>query len=388
MMMKYKLSSLFLLILFFSCSKKVAQIPVIDLTKVSGNYVLHLNDLLEDIRIVKIPSDNGVLIPNFYKSFVGHKYILIHAVMGSVYQYDTDGQFIRELARQGNGPGEISFVQSFDVNDDETRLYIYSANRPDQLFNYDLDNGNALPNIQLPEGRLGDFIFAGDHFIWNRNPYFGRPPVIFRDFYSVSLTGDSLETHYNRDMVEYGNGITRRAVMKRVNDHKIYYFSSLNDTLFLLDGAEKSALCFFKVDNRIDFNVEMTGHMPVVEIFSDRLFKLTNTPYNVVIDGNNSINDVKRSDYLHFLWDGKSKEATYITGYHDDFFDMEVEDFSLITWTDVAHIKYSAFEFKELLKKALSNPDVSDEKREELQLLDQGITNLDNPVFLVAKLVK
>lgn len=42
-----------------------------------------------------------------------------------VFQFDKSGKFIRELGRQGNGPGEHNVVLSLAI-DDEKRKYIHS----------------------------------------------------------------------------------------------------------------------------------------------------------------------------------------------------------------------------------------------------------------------
>ncbi len=72
---------------------------------------------------------------------------------GELRQYDTDGRYVRTIARRGAGPGEVRAVAGMDISADGLLAVLDFGNRRVSVFSYD---GNLVREIRYPSlGRPG-----------------------------------------------------------------------------------------------------------------------------------------------------------------------------------------------------------------------------------------
>ncbi|MDX2413592.1 MAG: 6-bladed beta-propeller, partial [Bacteroidales bacterium] len=117
------LKHLIIIILFLSsCSEAKDSFPVINLESASSEIDLNINEILKDIRLVKLELVADDPIPPYGQRWVGKKHILLFS-RAKVYQYTRDGSFVRILMNRGQGPGEYNYVHAYDVNEDKNLLY-------------------------------------------------------------------------------------------------------------------------------------------------------------------------------------------------------------------------------------------------------------------------
>jgi len=356
---------LILTVIISSCKTEERATPTVELADYSGDYVLQLNELMTDISVVKLSTSDSTLVPEGYDIHMGKRYILILS-NGSVLQFDKNGNFIRKLAKKGNGPGEISYIASFDVNDEESRLFIHSANKRGFLLVYDLHTGEVLPRIKLPDNRLVGFIYAGDHILWWGGLNWNEPPQDFRELYTMSFDGEPIAINTKTDLKE-NKLLGRPTYSWRVNGI-VYYLDNLCDTIFTIDGVIKSAFCFLKYDDIYHMDTNPKGKTVWLDILSENKFKL-----------------MVKYGGKEFLWNPKVNTLKNLTGYYHDFFKMEVEDLEFESREDVGFIKYQAIDFKYMLAKSLENRDLGSKKRKQLEELDEEISEEDNPIILVGR---
>ncbi len=367
-----------LCLLLFSCNSKETTLPLVDLTSVTGNHILHLNELIKDIRLVRLETDEDILVPRFYQSIVGQKYILIIG-RDAVLQFDTDGNFIRTVAKQGKGPGEFVGINTFSINDEESEFYLHDYRKSDQLSVYSLTTGKLLREFPLPKKRLSNFSIGKDHIVCICNVF---SPL---ELFTMSYEGELLDTIPKIHPLNLRSYSSRGAYLAR-RDEILFYMNTVSDTLFQLDGVTLSPVFSIKVKNRYDPENNLTGNLPMISVQTDTKTLIANTMFIVekTSDGGIMSTIGESNSYLR---DNTTGEVKSVKGYYDDYFDMEN---NFIVWAkngDVAYLSYSALTFKDLLNQALDNKDLDPQKVKEFRDLDNLISEDDNPVFMIGKLV-
>jgi hypothetical protein len=176
---------------------------------------------------------------------VGSDGSLFVADRGTLRHYDADGKYVRTIARQGQGPGEMRSVVSMDVSDDG----LVAA----------LDLGNRRVNVFSPDGtlvrefRLGAGPAAG-------RPAYGRDAIRWDDYGQLWIALNPPR----RGADTLGTG--QRPVFGRLAGHE-----EVTDTVFLparaREGCERRLPSYsggFMEDNRL-------RHMPFAQWSRSRM---------------------------------------------------------------------------------------------------------------------
>jgi hypothetical protein len=88
-------------------------IPIFKLLECSNKRELKLSDLVSKTRLVKLETKDSSLIGSNTRFLVGSNYIICINQSntlngkGNILQFDSNGKFIRVLAKQGRGPEEF-----------------------------------------------------------------------------------------------------------------------------------------------------------------------------------------------------------------------------------------------------------------------------------------
>jgi len=383
-MRTYLILTLFTILLSSSIQIKKKSVQEIDLTNYSGKYTLHLEELMTDVRVVRLPYSKDILVPGGFDAYISNNFIIIVSG-GTALQFNGKGEFIRKLVSKGKGPGETTYISSFDVNDEETKFYIHPANNRGFLYVYDLSTGNHLPKIALPDNMLETFVNAGDHILWCESPYGGVAPKVYRQFLAMTFEGDIISVGWNSKM--HRNDIIQGKMkyLKRVEE-KVFFLDQICDTLFIINKAVPTALCFLRVKDRYNFKTNREGNLPLIDVLTENKIKLMNRRIDVK-KAEGKMWSMGKNDYENFLWNLKSGEIKHIKAYYNDFFEMKVDELEFTSRAGVGFIKYDAIEFKELLTQALKNPQLSSKKREQLLELDREVSVEDNPIFLIGQVL-
>ncbi len=376
----FKLVSVILILCLvaYSCSTTDSSVVDVDLTREGGGRVLHVNELMTDVKLVKLETGEGHLIGGYYQLFVGEKYILT-LMDKSILQFDINGKFIRSLGRQGKGPGEFTGVGDYGVSPDESKLYIYHWGKQDYLLGFDLNTGEILPLFKLPYKDIGEFFLANDHILFHSRE------SSTREIYTATYEGELIDSLVNNYQVFYGSYAGRGHYMKAL-DKELYYFQRETDTLFILEGVEKIPAYNFKVNKRYDFESELGGNLLMIQYQTDNKMYLTVSKMNVERKQNSVINRIERRSF--YLFNPKDNTVENISGFYHDYFDLELDVISISNNGSNAYMKYSAVDFKELLTEASENKKLDKAKAAELKLIDSQMNENDNPVLLIGRVAK
>ncbi|MDR0421936.1 MAG: 6-bladed beta-propeller [Proteiniphilum sp.] len=127
------------------------------------------SDLFDSVRYVRLETTDDILIKDItqLKCVNGKIYILDNKTQ-TLFCFNMDGKLAWKICRTGQGPQEYSRLTSFDIDERNGKLYLFSAR--DKISVCDL-SGNFMKEYNV---RLGGTSFAcgGDHlYIYaNNNP--------------------------------------------------------------------------------------------------------------------------------------------------------------------------------------------------------------------------
>ncbi|MEA1876200.1 MAG: hypothetical protein U9N86_05000 [Bacteroidota bacterium] len=160
---------------------------------------------------------------------------------------------------------------------------------------------------------------------------------------------------------------------------------TFTDTLYMLNGTEKRPICSFHVNVRFNSETMTNGSLPSISVRTGSKMLVSNVMFKIERIGEGGISTwIDGSDL--FLWNSDTKELESIKGYYNTFLEMEDENMYFSTNGDIVSIKYSAIDFKDKLAKALENKELSKEAFSAITMLDQQISDEDNPVLLIGNL--
>ena len=158
--MKYhKVSIYFILIIIFSsCSANKQEgisesnsFKKFDITEIDSLYKLSNEKILEIKSYIVLETNEDCIIGSFDKLIVKNDkfYVMDRKRSHKIFVFSNSGQFISSISGEGGGPGEYSFLQDFDV-DDQGNIHILDSRAPKVIV---LDSHGQL----LKENRFNFF---------------------------------------------------------------------------------------------------------------------------------------------------------------------------------------------------------------------------------------
>jgi hypothetical protein len=236
-----KISPKYFSLLFFfvcgSCNNKYnsTDVPVIRTDKyIHQMQRIYLSDYTNNIRYVPLESNSDHLLADIMNMDIYENYILVSDGR-SCLLYDTNGQFIRQIGKQGRGPGEYSLINYVSLINE--KVYIHDILTSD-LIEYDL-NGTLKQRfksgftaddkyIMLDAIMLNDSLILGN--IENRTGQEEYKALI------INKQGNVKSYFNNYILFNLAPGVKSvkvpgKAIYFRFNK-RVHFKELLNDTLF------------------------------------------------------------------------------------------------------------------------------------------------------------
>ena len=105
-----------------------------------------LVDVAESIQLVQLETKEGSLLNMVQDVQLFDEKLYVVDLAGQVLVFDVDGNFLHMLGRNGNGPGEYTYVSSLAIDASSRLIYIASGRK---LLAYSTDN-ELVAEAQLP----------------------------------------------------------------------------------------------------------------------------------------------------------------------------------------------------------------------------------------------
>ena len=202
-----------------------------------------LSSIASDIVYIPLETNNNSLLKDIkYIVSLGNKYVVSDAF--SIYLFDNEGKFIKQVARQGGGPADFSSVVFYIIVDPKTKNFYLSAER--KILKFD-ENANYKGLIKIDEddsfltGAFTDnntMVLGLTNYVWT----LGDTTTIYNSI-EVDTQGNVLKKYINNSP-RYSE-VVRRPLMSHVtsiytfkNETRVFdwghdtIYSIVNDTIF------------------------------------------------------------------------------------------------------------------------------------------------------------
>jgi hypothetical protein len=372
---------------------------------VSSLKPLLLSEFVDKIDYVQLETSDQILLRPDINVYLTRDFIFTQ-LYSEIYQFDHMGKFIRQIGREGQGPGEFK-LSHFGVDDNNHRIFVVSyTNRGPLVFDYD---GKFLETINdsIVSSCLGgvELFGVGDgYFIYTIEPmdiddqWAGKNELIVYDYIKNRVT-QTLTNRLISKVVDKGVGSIHQTPSLQTltkRDSLFYYHSFYNDTLYTVSNSKIHPFAIidfgkWKFPNDIlylflnSLRDKMDGKMRITGLFINR----NNIIFDVMLMRSNSSVEGFLCKY-----DTNTKKMTYhsnmilndIDGWQNVSINTLGKGISLVRHPD----DYDDKQFKE---GAFSKLDKSDlkypEQREKIKNRVQGNREKeDNPLLMILHMKK
>ena len=395
---------------FLSCapsSKNDLDFPIIDIEKGLGNFqVFKLSEFASSIRYVRLETHEDCLVTNrIHNIYLEDNKIFVLDDEPYLKVFDAEtGKYLYNIGSKGQGPGELPYLYSVDINPYENNILLCWGNF---LHRFDFD-GNFLGKTEPPliddNKRINAPVISigAGHFAGTIQSYGDQNDlvILFNDNQEITGSLQCYENPIQPPNIPGGvwSPFDQGGLFYRVN-RGIRYFRGFTDTVyaykseaqmffpfFIIDyGKYKSTLNFtrdaenpnlikvssIKENNRsvfLDFHTQNASPQP----YEDEVY-INGTLYKFI---NHSISGIfdKQKQSFHFLL----QPIPGIPGLVNDL-DKGIPFFVRNVSTDDRLIGYHhAYKFLEYVE-SLPNPNTS------FTEIVNKISEDDNPIVIIAK---
>lgn len=241
----YVVVSGFILLGAYSCTKEssLKEYPIADITtnaqEISGN------DLDAQIEHIQLETIEKSLVADIIDLVMTNEYIFILTSTPKVLQFAKDGNFIREISMQGNGPGEYKYAFRIFVNEQHKSLYLNEMYG--RILEFDFDG--AYIGEHKNTASMSKFILlSNNNLLESIHVIMGNEPTKLQ---VVKLDGDTLArfgNHIKFKFIPGSSGLSYGHYKPMFSfDDKIVYHQISTDTVFTYDpisGKLDPRYCF------------------------------------------------------------------------------------------------------------------------------------------------
>lgn len=195
-----------------------------------------LSEIADSVKYIPLETNDKCLIralknANILKT---DKYFFLPWIE-TLFQYTTDGKFVRKIGRKGSGPGEFVWISQIDVDEEKGLVFMMTTSQ--RINVYDMESGKFLRSMKSPDIESGDFSMLNDTtsvtFVRNTN---GKRKT---RIYISDIKGDTLKTFPRSDLFELNSQYSW--MMSSPTDRYMFRYENMvcckdyyNDTLFIV----------------------------------------------------------------------------------------------------------------------------------------------------------
>jgi hypothetical protein len=112
---------------------------------ISNNKEIGLKDIVEDIEYVQLEYKPECALARIVGIYANKQYFFIDS-NSCIYQFLRSGKFVRQIGKQGRGPGEFTTLLAFDVDDAAQKVYVLPAYAHQILvYNFNGEFSGSIP---------------------------------------------------------------------------------------------------------------------------------------------------------------------------------------------------------------------------------------------------
>ena len=210
-----------------------------------------LSTIANNLNYIRLETNDSNLLSNVSNLNLTQKYIIV-SDSKSIYQFDLNGKFIRQIGKTGDGPGEYGNRIKYRINEEIRKIIVFSY--PDKVNIYDLDIGKFEKSFKI-NFTMADFeIFPNNKIAFfpqeinGRNNHASANEIILTDY-----SGNSIDSLSSPNRLKNRNNIVGYIHLYET-DQKLYYMGTYKDTLFELNkDFIKNPYAYFNLKNTVEW---------------------------------------------------------------------------------------------------------------------------------------
>jgi len=385
----------FILVLIYSCrsshekqdnnvstqaKQKFYNINIRNSLNVPGN--CYLSSIATEIHYIPLETNPFCLLSKISDLKLFNDNIFI-SDKKALYKFDSKGNFIQQIGRKGNGPGEYGMVFFFSIIEKTNEIILFSY--PAGKINiYDIETGTYKRSFRLDFDATGSIEFPSGKisFFTSDIPQTKNQQVNSEIFISNS-DGQITDSIPNSRLPKTGN-LSSQTIYYKMN-RKICYMGSFQDTLIILsEKIEKQPYVDFCLNNTVKGNEIklklLIGKIQYPDFLS--IHKVLESSRYFFIDIQKGVGLYVEDEILSFLYNKESKQLINCPFLINDI------DSGMPFWpkfidndTLLVDVQYSY----QIIDYFQSNKAKGD-KSEKCLKLANSLNEKDNPVLIIVKL--
>lgn len=324
--MKTQLIYFMLLLIYFcffsSCKNKKVKETEVYTTEINIRKSLQqkkmnipLSNLTEEIKYIPLETNDSCLLHGIYRLMLADEHIF--ASDGLVlYQFDLSGRFVRQIGRQGRGPGEHSGRIKVDVQNEN--VFILSSG----IMNiYDLETASFKRSFKI-DFEVSDFAVTADNNILFFTVDLPAGPLSFTEseVYITDNEGNITNSIINHSRLNNNTQSIGYVNLYRRNE-QIKYMYNFRDTLYsITENSIRRPSVIFKLENSINRdNIIMNPFDNSRSVLHDFIWvqRITENDNYVFITMQKGFS-AEQSDVRHLLYDITNSSLSSTTGFVND----------------------------------------------------------------------
>jgi hypothetical protein len=217
----------------------------------SQEQIFLLSELATQIEYIPLETHQNVLLQEIQEITLLDDFIFIRDSQ-SVYQFNIQGKFIRQLGAVGNGPGEYTGAIRFALDEVNNEVLIHCLNLR-ILKVYDLASGDFLYDRQMPFLAMGLSILPGGNPVIFTGDFNQRGALFnLNEVYMLNREKQLIDSIANASRVNFNTHIMGSARVFSDSKH-VYYQYNFRDTLYKIDqDFNRATFAVYRLGNSKD----------------------------------------------------------------------------------------------------------------------------------------
>lgn len=342
---------------------------------------LYLSNIANEIQYIPLETHPSCLLSKIrdIKLSNGNIFILDEKAL---YKFDNKGNFIQQIGRKGNGPGEYGMVFFFSIIKETNEIILFSY--PSGRINiYNIETGaykrsfrlnfDAIGSIEFPPGKIS--FFTSD-IPQKKNQ------LVNDEIFICNLDGQITDSIPNSRLPINNN--SSQAIYYKANG-KMCYMGSFQDTLIVMsENLKKNPYVHFCLNNTVKGNEIklklLIGKIQYPDFLS--IHKVLESSRYFFIDIQKGIGLYVEDEILSFLYNKESNQLINCTFFLNDI-DSGLPFWPKFTDNDSYLINiYQPYEIINLLRPNLKKADLS----EKFMRIANNVKIGDNPIVVRVRL--
>ncbi|MCG8475784.1 MAG: 6-bladed beta-propeller [Cytophagales bacterium] len=360
-----------LLLVAVACQQRAKEFEV-DFTKEYDGVKVDLNDIAENLRIVRLDTAGGNYI-EYFNGFVGKEYI-IHIGRKKIALYSKNGKFIRTIAAQGRGPGEYQFVDAWAV-DKKEQTFLYHDFFSNEILRYNLSLKQKEKSIPFEsKGQLNGMFFHNDSTVAVCPRRFGGYKY---QYFFIHLSGEIVRGEEKEGDVKKAKlGFER--TLKQTRKHEVIYQPGESEVVYQIEEKGKRKLLSFILPAGRKKEDKDEYYKGELRFLGDKMMILGKTK----VTQRDNVCYFDPEDYLMSI---DEQEINRVDAYVFSDLKLSLRKIDIHQNGVIVHSS-PALTFKDNLRYTLKKKKLSEEQRAKLIKLNASISKEENPILIVGDL--